>query len=124
LTEGKQRHGHRATGGRAEQPLAAGEFVLGYRDAMGGIQVTRPEVLGRTETSVAFRKLYQRPIVGSTGERESFTVPRRPIRRRLQGLPPFVVTRGGEYGFMPGLRVQLAHRPSNVEGLRTCSTSS
>ena len=25
-------------------------------------------------------------------------------RRRLQGLPRFVVTRGGEYGFMPGLR--------------------
>ena len=25
-------------------------------------------------------------------------------RRRLQGLPRFVVTRGGEYCFMPGLR--------------------
>jgi hypothetical protein len=31
-------------------------------------------------------------------------VPERPIRRRLQDLPPFVVTRGGEYGFVPGLR--------------------
>jgi deferrochelatase/peroxidase EfeB len=27
-----------------------------------------------------------------------------PIRRRLQGLPPFVVTRGGDYCFAPGLR--------------------
>ena len=27
-----------------------------------------------------------------------------PIRRRLQDLPPFVVTRGGEYCFAPGLR--------------------
>ena len=33
-----------------------------------------------------------------------FTIPKRPIRRRLQELPPFVVTRGGEYCFAPGLR--------------------
>jgi Dyp-type peroxidase family len=44
------------------------------------------------------------PIVGSMGDGESFTIPARPIRRRLQGLPRFVVTRGGEYAFMPGLR--------------------
>jgi Dyp-type peroxidase family len=44
------------------------------------------------------------PIVGSNDEGGDFTVPRRPVRRRLQGLPRFVVTRGGEYGFMPGLR--------------------
>jgi Dyp-type peroxidase family len=44
------------------------------------------------------------PIVGSNDEGGDFIVPRRPVRRRLQGLPRFVVTRGGEYGFMPGLR--------------------
>jgi Dyp-type peroxidase family len=240
----------------AEQPLKAGEFVLGDRDEMGGIQETQPEVLGRNGTYVAFRKLYQRvaafrryleanatspgdaeflaakmmgrwrsgaqlalcplhddpalgadprrnnaflyeqddptgfktpggshirrtnprdasvagvprihrmirrgtaygpplpegaldddgadrglmfafvgahpgrqfefvqsqwindgvffgageardPIVGSNGDGGSFTVPRRPVRRRLHELPRFVVTRGGEYGFMPGLR--------------------
>jgi hypothetical protein len=44
------------------------------------------------------------PIVGSNGEGDSFTVPRRPVRRRLQGLPRFVVTRGGAYGFLPGRR--------------------
>ena len=33
-----------------------------------------------------------------------FTIPKRPIRRRLRGLPDFVVNRGGEYCFMPGLR--------------------
>jgi len=43
------------------------------------------------------------PIVGSN-DGEAFTVPRRPVRRRLQGLPRFVVNRGGEYCFMPGLR--------------------
>ena len=33
-----------------------------------------------------------------------FTVPQQPIRRRLTELPQFVVNRGGEYCFMPGLR--------------------
>ena len=33
-----------------------------------------------------------------------FTLPKQPIRRRLQGLPQFVVNRGGEYAFAPGLR--------------------
>ena len=44
------------------------------------------------------------PIVGAMRPGESFTVPRRPVRKRLQGLPRFVVTRGGEYCFMPGIR--------------------
>jgi Dyp-type peroxidase family len=43
-----------------EIPLKAGEFVLGYRDEMGGIQSTRPEVLGRNGTYIVFRKLHQR----------------------------------------------------------------
>ncbi len=43
------------------------------------------------------------PLVGSNDD-GTFTIPQRPIRRRLQGLPPFVVTRGGEYCFAPGLR--------------------
>jgi Dyp-type peroxidase family len=239
-----------------EKPLKAGEFILGYRDEMGGIQKTEPEVLGRNGTYVVFRKLHQRvaefrqflntnstgpedeellaakmmgrwrsgaplalcpfqddpklgadrrrnndflyeeddaagfktpggshirranardasiaglvrlhrmirrgtaygpllpletleddgidrgiifafvgahlgrqfefvqsqwindgvffgagdakdPIVGSNDGTGSFTVPRRPVRRRLQGFHQFVVTRGGEYCFMPGLR--------------------
>ena len=44
------------------------------------------------------------PLVGPKDGSSSFTIPQRPIRRRLQGLPPFVVTRGGEYCFAPGLR--------------------
>ncbi len=43
-----------------EQPIKAGDFVLGYRDEMGGIQRTEPEVLGKNGTYVAFRKLHQR----------------------------------------------------------------
>ncbi len=34
---------------------------------------------------------------------ERLTIPQRPIRRRLTELPPFVVTRGGEYCFAPSL---------------------
>ncbi len=44
------------------------------------------------------------PLVGAAGGHGQFTIPQRPIRRRLQGIPPLVVTRGGEYCFAPGLR--------------------
>jgi Dyp-type peroxidase family len=44
------------------------------------------------------------PLVGPNDGSGSFTIPEQPIRRRLQSLPPFVVTRGGEYCFAPGLR--------------------
>ncbi len=43
-----------------ERPLRAGEFVVGYRDELGGLQKTEPEILGRNGTYVAFRKLHQR----------------------------------------------------------------
>lgn len=41
------------------------------------------------------------PLVGQGGC--PFTIPTRPIRRRLQGIPRFVTTRGGEYCFAPSL---------------------
>lgn len=45
------------------------------------------------------------PIAGAhDDEAGSFSIPRRPIPRRLHGLARLVVTRGGEYCFMPGLR--------------------
>jgi Dyp-type peroxidase family len=44
------------------------------------------------------------PIAGPNGGTDQFTIPQQPIRRRLHGLPRFVVTRGGEYFFAPGLR--------------------
>ena len=43
------------------------------------------------------------PLVGANGGDGVFTIPERPVRRRLRDLPSFVVTRGGEYFFMPGL---------------------
>lgn len=43
------------------------------------------------------------PIVGAQNADASYQIPRRPIPRRLRGLPQFVVTRGGEYAFMPSI---------------------
>jgi deferrochelatase/peroxidase EfeB len=43
------------------------------------------------------------PVAGAGDGSGSFDVPRRPIRMRLKGLPLFVVTRGGEYCFLPSL---------------------
>ena len=43
-------------------------------------------------------------IVGANDGGGTFTIPRQPIRRRLHDMPRFVVTRGGEYCFMPGIR--------------------
>jgi len=43
------------------------------------------------------------PIMGSSSNNATFTIPRKPVRRKLQGISTFVVTRGGEYFFMPGL---------------------
>jgi Dyp-type peroxidase family len=41
------------------------------------------------------------PLVGANTGSPTFTIPQQPIRRRLQNVPPFVVTRGGEYFFAP-----------------------
>jgi Dyp-type peroxidase family len=44
------------------------------------------------------------PLCGANDGTQAFTIPVRPIRRRVRGLPRFVVTRGGEYFFVPGLK--------------------
>ena len=44
------------------------------------------------------------PVSGANDGTGEFTIPRRPVRRRLKGLSQFVITRGGEYCFVPGLR--------------------
>lgn len=44
------------------------------------------------------------PLTGANDGTGTFSIPQRPIPKRLHGLSRFVVTRGGEYAFMPGLR--------------------
>lgn len=44
------------------------------------------------------------PLVGPHGGAGRFTIPQQPIRRRLTDLLQFVVNRGGEHFFLPGLR--------------------
>lgn len=43
------------------------------------------------------------PLVGPNDGSSQFTVPQEPIRRRFADLPPFVITRGGEYCFVPSM---------------------
>ena len=46
----------------------------------------------------------QDPLIGNNDGDGIFTIPARPVRRRLHGLPQFVTVRAGEYCFVPGLR--------------------
>ena len=45
----------------------------------------------------------QDPLLNNGQGDKIFTIPKHPVRRRLHGLPQFIVVRGGEYCFMPGL---------------------
>ena len=42
------------------------------------------------------------PVVGNNRD-ATFNIPKRPLRRQLKGINSFVITRGGEYAFMPSL---------------------
>ncbi len=43
------------------------------------------------------------PISGAGDGEGAYGIPRRPLRRQLKGLSRFVITRGGEYCFLPSL---------------------
>jgi Dyp-type peroxidase family len=43
------------------------------------------------------------PIIGMQDGTLEFKIPKRPIRRRITGLPAFTTVRGGAYFFLPGL---------------------
>jgi deferrochelatase/peroxidase EfeB len=44
------------------------------------------------------------PIVGSQDGTFDLTIPKRPVRKRIKGLPAFTTIRGGAYFFLPGIR--------------------
>jgi Dyp-type peroxidase family len=43
------------------------------------------------------------PVAGDGDGPQTYSIPRRPIRRQLKGISRFVITRGGEYCFLPSL---------------------
>jgi Dyp-type peroxidase family len=44
------------------------------------------------------------PIIGNQDGTLEYKIPKRPIRKKISGLPAFVTVRGGAYFFLPGLR--------------------
>jgi hypothetical protein len=45
------------------------------------------------------------------------TIPKRPIRRKIAGLPAFTTMKGGAYFFLPGIRA-LRYLADGVEARR------
>jgi deferrochelatase/peroxidase EfeB len=43
------------------------------------------------------------PIIGNHDGTLEYKIPKRPLRRRIMGLPAFTTVRGGAYFFLPGL---------------------
>ena len=44
------------------------------------------------------------PIIGNQDGTFEFKIPKRPIRKKITGLPAFTTVRGGAYFFLPGIK--------------------
>ena len=44
------------------------------------------------------------PIIGNQDGSLEFKIPKRPIRKKITGLPAFTTVRGGAYFFLPGIK--------------------
>ena len=44
------------------------------------------------------------PFIGTQDGTYDFTIPKRPIKKKIKGLPAFTTVRGGAYFFLPGIR--------------------
>ena len=44
------------------------------------------------------------PIIGAHDGTLEFKIPKRPIRKKIVGLPAFTTLRGGAYFFLPGIK--------------------
>ena len=54
-----------------------------------------------------FLKGYARPVLMDAMEVDGtldFKIPKRPIRKKICGLPAFTTVRGGAYFFLPGIK--------------------
>jgi deferrochelatase/peroxidase EfeB len=56
------------------------------------------------------------PIIGTQDGSYDMTIPKRPIKRTIRGLPSFTTIRGGAYFFLPGMRAlrHLAGEPATT----------
>ena len=79
-------------------------FMFAFSEHISGGNSSSSGPSGLTTESSLGAGSDKDPVIGSNGDGGNFTVPRKPVRRRIQGIPNFVVTRGGEYCFMPGMR--------------------
>ena len=50
------------------------------------------------------------PIIGNQDGSLEFKIPKRPIRKRITGLPAFTSVKGGAYFFLPGLKAPSISR--------------
>ena len=44
------------------------------------------------------------PIIGAQDGTLEYKIPKRPIRKKIAGLPAFTTVRGGAYFFLPGIK--------------------
>jgi deferrochelatase/peroxidase EfeB len=57
------------------------------------------------------------PIIGTQDGTFDMTIPRRPVRKKIQGLPAFTTVRSGAYFFLPGIKA-LRYLATLGEGAR------
>jgi hypothetical protein len=43
-------------------------------------------------------------MIGARDSTLDFTIPKRPIRKQIKGLPAFTTVKGGAYFFLPGIK--------------------
>jgi deferrochelatase/peroxidase EfeB len=55
------------------------------------------------------------PIIGTQDGTLEFKIPKRPVRKKIVGLPAFTTVRGGAYFFLPGLKA-LRYLATLTEG--------
>ena len=79
--------------------------IKGKRRFFGYFFLSNKKTAGKNQNKPIRRVTTGRePGSGSADGTGSYTIPRRPLPRKVHGLARFVTTRGGAYGFMPGLR--------------------
>jgi Dyp-type peroxidase family len=44
------------------------------------------------------------PMIGTQDGKFDFTIPKRPVRKKIKGLPAFTTVKGGAYFFLPGIK--------------------